>query len=472
MPVRILQFGEGNFLRAFADWMINCANKTIGFNTGVVIVQPLRDGLVDVLKRQDNLYHVRLEGVENENPISQTELIDCIQDAVNPYVDYTRYEKYFLSPNLKFIISHTTEAGIVRMDNDDISALPPASFPGKICQLLYNRYKHFKGDKDKGLTFFCCELIEKNATLLHQIVLELAQKNNLGESFVKWVNNNCCFCNTLVDRIVTGNPETSITEIQHDLEFKDDMMVVAEPYHLWAIEAPIHVREKFPLDKAGLNVVWVDDMTPYHHKKVRILNGTHTVIVPLGILCGYHTVKDVFLDEVLSGFVLDMLHDEVIPYVKEDKETLEKFVVDMLERFQNPFLNHFLKYIGLNSLSKWMARNYPSFYDGYNIKKRLPDHLTFSLAAMLVMYRGQYKDLHFEIRDTPEHVSFIRNQWKNSNSIHSKVKAILKNKSIWDTDLDAIEGLSNKVADYITTILDKGIREAIQQLNNKTTPNA
>jgi len=465
LPVKILQFGEGNFLRAFVDWMIQKANKEIGFNRGVVVVQPLANGMVKMLKKQDNLYHVKLEGIKDGQPITETELIDCIQDSINPYSEYEAYENYFLSPDLELIVSNTTEAGIARVENEDIYALPPKSFPGKVCQLLYKRFQKYNGAADKGLTFFCCELIEKNATKLREIVLELAEQNSLGEEFIKWIKSDCNFCSTLVDRIVTGFPKDTIKEIQQNLDYEDNLVVVGEYFQLWAIEAPQQVREKFPFDKAGLNVVWLEDMTKFRDKKVRILNGSHTALVPVGLLSGHQTVKEAFNDELVSHFILDMVNQEVIPNIEGETEALKKFSEEILERFYNPYIRHFLKDISLNSLSKWMTRDYPSFIDCFNKNKQLPNHLTFSLAALLVHYKGEYNGITFEIKDTDEHVSFIQEQWNSDVDLEIKIKNIFANKSIWGEDLDSIEGLTTKVAKYINDILTKGIQQTLQQLN-------
>jgi len=464
-PIKILQFGEGNFLRAFVDWMIQKANAKNEFNAGVAVVQPLPHGMVDKLKQQDNMYHVILEGFKNGQAIRESELIDCIQDAINPYTDYETYKATYLKPELEFVISNTTEAGIVRVENEDIHLSPPASFPGKVCQLLYQRYIFFNGAHDKGLTFFCCELIDKNASLLKEVVLELAQTNTLESDFIDWINNSCCFCNTLVDRIVTGFPKDSISEIQREVGYKDSLVVVGEYFHLWAIEAPPVVRLKFPLDKANLNVVWLDDMTEFREKKVRILNGSHTALVAVGLLSGYSTVRDAFNDTRLANYIIRMLNAEIIPNISGDENDLKQFSKEILERFYNPYINHYLADISLNSLSKWMARNYPSLSDYHKYRCEVPDRLCFSLAALLVLYRGEYNGLSFDIKDKYEHKDFISNEWKRGKDIQLIVGNILRNSSIWGLNLCKISGLSAKVALHVNTILQEGINKALDNLN-------
>nr|WP_321411087.1 tagaturonate reductase [uncultured Carboxylicivirga sp.] len=463
-PVKILQFGEGNFLRAFVDWMINKANKEIGFNRGVAIVQPLENGLVPMLKEQDCLYHVKLEGMKDGNPITQTELVDAVQDALNPYSEYEKYQQYFLSPDLELVVSNTTEAGISRVENEDIYAKPPKSFPGKVCQLLYQRYEHFNGAADKGITFFCCELIDKNATVLKEIVFELAEQNNLGEGFINWLSESCNFCSTLVDRIVTGFPKDNIKEIQSELGYEDNLVVVGEYFHLWAIEAPDHVREQFPFDKAGLNVVWLNDMTKFRDKKVRILNGSHSAMVAISMLSGYQTVMEAFNDETISEFIQNMVSDEVSPNIAGDKEALKVFADEILERFYNPYIKHYLKDISLNSISKWVTRDYPSLIDSCNRTGELPKRLTLSLAALITLYKGEYNGLSFNITDTPEYVEFIQNEWSSAKSVDEKVETILANKDAWGVDFTAIDGLINEVATYVNAILTEGIATVLKKV--------
>ncbi|MCU4177258.1 tagaturonate reductase [Carboxylicivirga sp. N1Y90] len=459
---KILQFGEGNFLRAFVDWMIHKSNKALETNNGVVVVQPLEKGMVDLLNKQDNLYHVLLQGIKDGKPVQETEMVDCIMDAINPYSDYEKYQEYILNPELELVVSNTTEAGISRIDNEDIHARPPKSFPGKVTQLLFKRYQHFKGDEAKGLTFFCCELIDKNASILKEIVLELAASHELETGFINWINNSCTFCNTLVDRIVPGFPRDNIKAIQEDIGYEDNLVVAGEYFHLWAIEAPLNIREKYPFDKAGLNVVWLEDMTKFRDKKVRILNGSHTALVPIGLLSGYETVKEAFDDKVISAFINGMVANEIIPNIEGDKKNLGIFADEILERFFNPYIRHFLKDISLNSLSKWMTRDYPSLFDCYNSNGKIPAKLSLSLAALIVLYRGKYNHLDFTINDTKEHIEFIQNEWENMQSYKSLTAAILSNQKIWNTDLSSIEGLTEVVSKNITEIMENGIQSAIK----------
>ncbi|MCW3785299.1 tagaturonate reductase [Plebeiibacterium sediminum] len=462
-PVKILQFGEGNFLRAFVDWMIQQANNKIDYNAGVVIVQPLANGLVEMLKKQDCMYHVSLQGIKDGKPVEETELIECVMDAVNPYAEYAKYEEYFLSEDLEIVISNTTEAGISRIDDEDINALPPKSYPGKMTALLYKRYKKYAGAADKGLSVICCELIDKNADILKEIVLELAEQNNLEADFINWLNSACTFSSTLVDRIVPGFPKDNIKEIQAELGYEDNLVVVGEYFHLWAIEAGENVRSKFPMDSAGLNVVWLDDMKAFRDKKVRVLNGSHTALVPVGLLCGHETVKEAFDDETVSTYIKSMVAEEVLPNIEGDKEKLVAFADEILERFFNPYIRHFLKDISLNSLSKWVTRDFPTVKDTVASTGKLPKKVTFSLAALLVLYKPG-NPIGFEAKDTPELLEIINSVWASDSSVEEKVQSILSNDKIWGINLDEVPGFSAAVAGYVNNILDNSIQSALAEI--------
>lgn len=461
LPIKVLQFGEGNFLRAFVDWMIQKANNELNLNMGVAIIQPLANGMVAKLKEQDCLYHVILEGIKDGKPVREIELIDCVMDAVNPYSEYKQYKQYFLNPELEFIISNTTEAGISRIENENIFAEPPVSFPGKIVGLLYERFKLYQGDPEKGLTFICCELIENNATILKEIVLELAVQNNLEANFTHWIESSCSFCNSLVDRIVTGFPKNTIAEIQKQLGYADNMVVTAEYYHLWAIEGNAAVQSKFSLDKAGLHVVWLDDLKAFRDKKVRVLNGSHTALVPIGLLIGHQTVKEAFMDEQIATFIREMIANEVLPSIEGNKAELTQFASEILERFFNPYINHFLKDISLNSISKWTTRNYPSLLDGFQQTGIVPQRLAFSLSALLVLYSPE-NNIDFKANDTQTHLDFISATWNSNLSLSDKVFQILSNKQIWGISLTEINGLSQIVTANIESITKNGISSALQ----------
>ncbi|MDR1756433.1 MAG: tagaturonate reductase [Culturomica sp.] len=464
LPVKILQFGEGNFLRAFVDWMVDIANEAGVLHHGVAIVQPIENGMAEQLNRQDDLYHVYLEGIREKKPIKEIRLIKCVQDALNPYTEYQKYERYFLSPELEITVSNTTEAGIRYEEGEDIFARPPKSYPGKMTALLYNRFKHFNGAPDKGLTVICCELIENNGSTLHEYVLRHAEANKLGSDFIHWVNHHCRFCDTLVDRIVTGFPRENIDEIKAGLGYDDNMVIKAEYYHLWAIGGKDYkkVQEVFPLDKAGLHVLYMPSIKSFRDKKVRILNGSHTAMVPVGLQMGCETVMDAFNTPMIEQYINTMVEKEVLPMIDEDKAELEAFAAGILERFYNPFLRHLLATISLNSLSKWEARNFPTVLDNFKKAGKTAEYSLFSLAALLVLYSGK-SEVDFTPNDTPEHVAFIRSTWDN-NRIEESVRKIAENRAIWTVDLTEVKPLTGTVAKYAGDILEMGISAALSDL--------
>lgn len=463
--VKILQFGEGNFLRAFVDWMIQKTNAALNLNMGVVVVQPLATGMVEKLKEQNCKYHVILEGIKNGAAVREIQAVDCIVDAINPYSEYEQYKAYFLHPELEFVISNTTEAGISRLANVDVFAQPPVSYPAKMLALLHERFKHFKGDPNKGLSIICCELIENNATILKEIVLELAHENSLSPDFIWWINTSCSFCNSLVDRIVTGFPKDTIKSIQQELGSDDSMVVVGEYYHLWAIESDERTKAKLPFVDAGLNVLWLDELKTFRDKKVRVLNGAHTALVPVGLLFGYETVKQAFADKTIAHYIYQLIEKEVLPNIRGSKEELKKFADEILERFLNPYIKHYLKDISLNSISKWLTRNLPSLKDHFARTGTLPQRLTFSLAALLVLYSSE-NGVGFKANDTQSYIDVFQRIWSNTDLIDNKVKKILSVEEIWGSDLASFKELHEAVAANVTQILSVGIKEAIIQLEN------
>lgn len=462
---KVLQFGEGNFLRAFVDWMIQKGNDNLDLNMGVIIVQPLSSGLVSKLKAQDCKYNVVLEGVKNGQAIREIQAVDCIVDALNPYTEYAQYRDCFLHPDLELIISNTTEAGISRLDNVDITAQPPISYPAKIVALLHERFIHFSGDKDKGLSIICCELIENNASVLKEIVLELAAENDLSVAFVAWLEESCSFCNSLVDRIVTGFPKDTIKSIQAELKEEDNMVVIGEYYHLWAIEGDVRTQAKFPLQEAGLNVLWLDELKAFRDKKVRVLNGAHTALVPVGLLAGYETVKEAFADDDIAYFIHHLISDEVLPNISGDEQELKVFATEILERFLNPYIKHYLKDISLNSISKWVTRDWPSLKDTYARTAVLPQRLTFSLAALLCLYVNG-KKVSFIPNDTTAHLEMILKVWHSDASLEDRVKEILCNKEVWGDEISNLQALPKAVSKHIHSIHELGLKVALKQLED------
>lgn len=463
-PVKILQFGEGNFLRAFVDWMIHKANEAGIMKHGVAIVQPIAGGdyVRGLFQKQDNLYHVYLEGIKDKQPVKEVTLVNCITTVNNPYSDYSSYASLFLSESLEMIISNTTEAGIRYEEGDDLHAEPPASFPAKMTALLYKRFQKFNGDPARGLSVICCELIEDNGSTLRQYVLQHAAANKLGADFENWVQTSCHFYDTLVDRIVPGFPKETIDEIKTEIGFDDNLVVKGEYFHVWAIGGDSSIKELLPLDKAGLNVLFMDDIREFRAKKVRILNGSHTGMVPVALQLGCETVMDAFNTPEVEQFINRMVAEETLPVIKEDPEELKKFAGKILERFYNPFLKHYLKDISLNSLSKWETRNFPTVKDNFTQLNKNARLNSFSFAALLVLYSGK-SAVNFTPNDTPEFVEFIRSGFDAGN-IKGWVESIVKNRKIWKEDFSLSPYFIDEVAAGATAILQKGMKNALSEL--------
>lgn len=469
-PERILQFGEGNFLRAFADWMIQEMNTKVDFDSGVVVVQPIANGLIQILNNQDGLYTLYLNGIKNGRPVSENNIIDCIQRTIDPYVDYADYLKVAENPDLRFIISNTTEAGIAYHKDDLLEDSPQHSFPGKLTAFLYRRYQFFKGNSSKGLILLPCELINRNGDNLKKIVIQYSLSWNLGKEFVRWINDDNIFCNTLVDRIVPGYPKDKIGAISQELGYKDQLVVEGEQFHLWVIEAPKEVKQEFPSEKCGLNVIFTDNMQPYRTRKVRILNGAHTSLVPVGYLYGIDKVRESVEDPVVGTFLRSTIFNEICPTLDLPNEELIQFSNEVLDRFRNPYLEHALISISLNSISKYKTRVLPSVYEYIKRKKTLPKYLLFSLAALIVFYKGERNGEVIELSDDDEILAFFKAQWKKADgsieSIIRLVHSVLSNQSFWGKDLTEIEGLQHEVVQSLDSIIKLGMKGAVSEITN------
>ena len=465
-PIKILQFGEGNFLRAFVDWQVDIANEMGVMDAGIAICKPRPNrsqtkGIIEILKEQDCLYHTYLEGIKEKKPMKEVRLIKSVQCAINPYEEYEAYERIILSPELEIVISNTTEAGIRYEEGDDLTACPPRSYPAKVTALLYKRFKHYGGDPTKGLCVICCELIEDNGSTLREYVLRHAAYNGLEQEFVEWVEQHCSFCDTLVDRIVPGFPSDSIGEIKEELGFDDNLVVKGELYHLWAIGGSDYKRvmELLPLDKAGLHVIFMPSIKQFRDKKVRILNGSHTGMVTMALMMGCESVMEAFNTPAIEKFVNDMVAEEVIPMIDEDQAELKEFAASILERFYNPYIKHLLKSISLNSLSKWEARNYPTVKDNWFKAGRVAEHEAMTFATLLAYYSPKSG---FEPDDAAEFVAYIRNNWDSEN-LDGTVSKIVKESGIFTVDFSEVVGFVPAVAKYLKDIEDLGMKAALDK---------
>ena len=420
MKEKIIQFGEGGFLRGFVDWMIKKVNDETDFGGKVVVVQPIKDGLCDVLTKQGCVYtHIcrGVEGVEYQKN-------DVISRCVKPYDDFDEYLKLAENPDFKFIVSNTTEAGIKFSENDKPSDRPAKEFPAKLTQLLKRRFDLSLG----GFVFLPCELIDKNGDNLKKCILQYADLWELGDEFKEWIENENIFCNTLVDRINTGFPKDEKT----DIDYEDNMINTSEYFHLWVIEGYNDLFDEIPFDKCSLNVILTDKLEMYRTRKVRILNGAHTSLVPYALLEGFDTVKSCVDDEKMSEHIRKCVYDEIIPTLDLPRDELLMYADDVLTRFKNPYIKHYLSSIALNSVSKFKVRVLPSIKEYIKRFNKMPDTLIFAFAKLIDFYRTDMTN------DDAEIVAFMKD---------ATVSEILANEKLWDEDLSYLESEIVKYVD-------------------------
>ena len=470
-PEKVLQFGEGNFMRAFVDWQIHTMNQQTDFNGGVVVVQPLANGLAEMLNEQDGLYTLYLQGIKDGEAVKEHEVINCITRTLNPYAQHDEYMKLAENPELRFIVSNTTEAGIAFEESDKLTDAPQTSFPGKLTALLHRRYEHFQGDNSKGFILIPCELIDRNGDELKKVVLKYAELWNLGEGFVNWLHEANTFCCSLVDRIVPGYPRDSIAEITEELGYEDKLVVVGEQFHLWVIEGPQWIKEEFPAHLAGLNVLVVEDMTPYRTRKVRILNGAHTAMTPVAYLYGIDTVAESIEHEVVGPFVKSLIYEEIIPTLDLPAEELNSFADAVLERFLNPYVQHYLMSISLNSVSKFKTRDLPSLLQYVESKGQLPEKLVFSLSALIAFYSGRRGEEVIQLADDADILEWFAGLWNHCDGsdagLRTLVSSVLAATNRWGCDLNGVAGLTDKVTEGLIAIQTTGMVAALQGFNKK-----
>ncbi|MBR6867095.1 MAG: tagaturonate reductase [Prevotella sp.] len=475
MPDKVIQFGEGNFLRAFVDWIIWNMNQKTDFNGSVVIVQPIERGMVDWLNGQDCLYHVNLQGRENGETVNSLERIDVISRALNPYTQNWAYMALADQPEIRFVISNTTEAGIAFDPACKLSDAPASSYPGKLVQLLFRRYQTFEGDPTKGLIIMPCELIFLNGHHLKECIYQYIElwKEDMGadyEGFKEWFTKYCYVCATLVDRIVPGFPRKEIAEIQQKISYKDNLVVQAEIFHLWVIEKAENMtceelRAEFPAEKAGLHVLVAESEKPYHERKVTLLNGPHTVLSPVAFLSGVNIVRDACNHEVISKYIHKVQFDELMQTLDLPMDELEKFAGDVLERFDNPFVDHQVTSIMLNSFPKFQARDLPGVKTYLERKGELPKGLVFGLAAIITYYKGGKREDGVEIvpNDDQKIMDLLKELWATGDT-QKVADGVLGAEFIWQEDLNKVKGLNAMVKMFLDLIQQKGMLEAVKTI--------
>lgn len=464
-PERIIQFGEGNFLRAFVDWIIFNMNEKTDFNSSVVVVQPIERGMIDMLNGQDCLYHVNLQGLDKGEVVNDLTKIDVISRALNPYTDNEAFLALADQPEMRFVISNTTEAGIAFDPSCRFEDAPASSYPGKLTQLLYRRFKTFGGDMSKGLIIFPCELIFLNGHKLKETIYQYIELWNLGEEFKTWFEKACGVYATLVDRIVPGFPRKDIDAIKEKLQYDDNLVVQAEIFHLWVIEAPQEVAKEFPADRAGLNVLFVPSEEPYHERKVTLLNGPHTVLSPVAYLSGLNIVREACQHPVVGRYINRVMFEELLETLNLPKEELVQFGKDVLERFNNPFVDHQVTSIMLNSFPKYQTRDLPGLKVYLERKGELPKGLVLGLAAIITYYKGGVREDGAEIvpNDAQEIMDMLRDLWA-TGSTRKVAEGVLAAEYIWGENLNNIPGLTDAVEGYLNDIQAKGMLETVKSI--------
>ena len=464
-PEKVMQFGEGNFLRAFVDDFFDIANEKAGFNGKVVLVQPIAQGLTELLNKQEGLYTLYLRGSEKGVKIDDKRVISAVSRCINPYGDWDKVLELARSNDLEIIVSNTTEAGIVHDTESAFDQVPPISFPAKLTRVLYERFTAGQ----KGVVMLSCELIDNNGKELLKCVNQYIDDWKLGDDFRRWVNEENIFCSTLVDRIVPGRirDPKEVEALAAANGYEDPLTDVGEVFGIWVIEGPDGLEDRLPFKKAGVPVIVVPDVTPYKKRKVRILNGAHTGFVLGAYLAGYDIVRDCMHDETILGYMNKMLYDEVIPTLPLDKKDLEEFATAVQDRFNNPFVNHELMSISLNSTSKWRARNMPTFLDYVKEKEELPACLTTSFAAYIAFYSNDIQELtdkglvcrrpkgnEYTVSDDRWVLEFYRDH--KNDSPEDLVHAVMTNQDMWGQDLTEVPGFEKETVRILKQIREEG----------------
>ncbi|CAM4376028.1 tagaturonate reductase [Paenibacillus tarimensis] len=460
-PVTMLQIGEGNFLRGFVDWMIHEARKQGRYEGSIAVTQPRPSGSAKLaeLAGQDGLYTLVTRGLENGRQVERKDVISVFSQVIDPYKDWERFLALAESAELQVVVSNTTEAGLVYRQEELKEGQPILSFPGKMAYFLYRRYEAFGGAPDKGLVFLPCELLERNGDELKACILRYCTDWQLPQAFIQWVTSCSRFLNSLVDRIVTGYPDEQAEQWFEEWGYRDAMLNTAEPYHFWAIEAEQELEGLLPLKTAGFNVVWTDDLKPYQQRKVRILNGAHTLMTPTAILHGFRYVREVMEDLEFGRYVREAVNEDIIPSMPMDRAELLDYAETVFERFSNPFIKHRLSDIAMNSVSKFKVRLLPSIAYYAEQGQPVPNRLARALAGLLRYVKvrqdgGGYVGRTltgeiYEVRDDVQVLEQFAAVWKKTEEAGlpaAETARELLSLPVWGADLSSWPGLAEAVS--------------------------
>ncbi|WP_226099877.1 tagaturonate reductase [Dickeya oryzae] len=465
-PDRVIQFGEGNFLRAFVDWQLDLLNEHTSLDAGIVVVRPIDTDFPPALDTQDGLYTTIIRGLnEQGNAVREPRLIRSVNREINVYRQFDEYLALAHDANIRFVFSNTTEAGISYHADDKLTDTPPASFPAKLTRLLFERFNHFNGAADKGWVLLPCELIDYNGEKLKELVLRYAAQWALPAAFTTWLNEHNTFCSTLVDRIVTGYPRNEVDALQQELGYQDTFLDTAEYFYLFVIQGPQWLADELRLNQLKLNVRIVDDIKPYKERKVAILNGAHTALVPVAFLAGLDTVGESMNDAQIGKFVETTIAEEIVPVLDLPHDELMSFAEAVLSRFRNPFIQHQLLSIALNGMTKFRTRILPQLLMYRERHNALPKRLTFALAALIAFYRGERNDDRYPLQDDAHWLERYEVLWSGvragTTSLAQVVNAVLSDAEHWEQDLTLVPGLAALVTEQLQAIVERGMRDAL-----------
>lgn len=469
-PVKVLQIGDGNFIRSFIDWMFCVLNQKTDFQGKVVTVQALpEDQTTPKLNKQDGYYTLLLKGIENGQVIEERNLINSIERAIDPYTQWDELLSLSENEEVEFLFSNTTEAGIAYTKEAYSPSQCPKSYPGKVTSLLYHRYQHFKGLQDKGWIILPCELIENNGDELKRICIKIAGDWNLEKDFIAWVQEACVFCNTLVDRIVPGYPKENDEDYMLELGYQDKLLTIAEPYHFFVIEGPEGIEKKLPFKHAGLNVQF-DRVAPYRELKVKLLNGTHTILSLIGLLMGIDYVREGIENKKIREFLNKVLFEEIIAAMQPDvKEDATDYVQEMFDRFGNPFIEHGLADISLNSYAKFKTRVWPSIYDYKARFGKNPNRLVFVFASLLYFYSDVKQERNYKVNDSLEVIAKFKAFDRTFDNSKEKLRKFVK--EIIDGDFHEVDEnadvLIDLIVEYFLLIKQTGMDVAITLIERR-----
>ncbi len=468
-PEKILQIGEGNFLRCFIDWQVDILNEQKGLDAGVVIARPIDSDFPPSLNTQNGLYTTFLRGYDEQGNLrNEQRIITAVTREISIYKEYKEFLAIARNPAIRFIVSNTTEAGIAFNENDGFKDTPPREFPAKLTRFLHERFRTFGGTKESGFILIPCELIDYNGQELKRVVLQYVDLWQLGDEFRDWIVTANTFCSTLVDRIVTGYPKNESEELTAKLGYEDMFMVAGEFFHLFVIQAPESVAEELKIAGSGLNIEVVDDLKPYKDRKVAILNGCHTALVPIAYLCGFELVKDAVSDADLTEFLDRLLEREIIPYLGMSEKSLREYAANVIKRFKNPYIDHRLLDISLNSMAKFKTRILPQFLQYWRENNSIPPLMSLSLAALIRFYKGESGGNSYPLKDDKCFLEQYHDLWTDCTPMTQAnaeriVEEILCLESHWGVMLSDIDGLRKKMANDLVSIDTKGMRATLRE---------